>query len=182
MNKIIYLVKYYFYKVIGKTTKYLDLRNVFLRSRGAKIGENSRIFSEIGGAEPFLIEIGNESVIATGVQFITHDNAIGMYMGDKATDIFGKIVIGNHSFIGANSIILPGVTLGENTIVGAGSVVTKSFKEGNVVIAGNPAKIITTTENYVEKNKDLAIDVAGLSFAQKKNRLLVDEKHKILEK
>lgn len=38
-----------------------------------------------------------------------------------------------------NSVILPGVVLGNNTIVGAGSIVTKSFIEGNCIIAGNPA-------------------------------------------
>lgn len=41
-----------------------------------------------------------------------------------------------------NSVILPGVVLGEHTVVGAGSIVTKSFSEGYCVIAGNPAKII----------------------------------------
>ena len=41
-----------------------------------------------------------------------------------------------------NSMILPGVELGPRTVVGAGSVVTKSFPEGDCVIAGNPAKII----------------------------------------
>jgi len=41
-----------------------------------------------------------------------------------------------------NSIILPGVLLGEKTIVGAGSVVTKSFPDGNCIVAGNPAKVI----------------------------------------
>ena len=41
-----------------------------------------------------------------------------------------------------NSVILPGVTVGTRTIVGAGSVVTKSFPEGNCVVAGNPAKKI----------------------------------------
>lgn len=41
-----------------------------------------------------------------------------------------------------NAIVLPGVVLGKGTIVGAGSVVTKSFEEGNCVIAGNPANII----------------------------------------
>ena len=45
-----------------------------------------------------------------------------------------------------NAVILPGVTLGDHTIVGAGSIVTKSFPEGYVVIAGNPAKIIRTLE------------------------------------
>ena len=41
-----------------------------------------------------------------------------------------------------NSVILPGVTLGNHTIVGAGSVVTKSFDEGYCIIAGNPARIV----------------------------------------
>lgn len=52
------------------------------------------------------------------------------------------IIIGSNSWIGMNSILLPGVRLRKNTIVGAGSVVTKSFKESNIIIAGNPAKII----------------------------------------
>ena len=56
---------------------------------------------------------------------------------------FGKdVIIGERSWIGMNSMILPGVELGEKTIVGAGSVVTKSFKGGYCVIAGNPARLI----------------------------------------
>ncbi|WP_209309647.1 DapH/DapD/GlmU-related protein [Tamlana crocina] len=48
--------------------------------------------------------------------------------------------------IGGNSTICPGVTLGNNVVVGAGSVVTKSFPN-DVVIAGNPAKIIKSIDN-----------------------------------
>ena len=55
-------------------------------------------------------------------------------------DTFGAISIGNNCFIGANSVILLGVTLADNIVVAAGSVVTKSFFENNIIIGGNPAK------------------------------------------
>lgn len=105
-----------------------------------------------------------------------------MHMGTEATDVFGKIHIHRNSFIGTNSTILPSVVIGENTIVGAGSIVTKSFSEGNVVIGGNPAKIITTTENYVNKNRYKALDVAGLSFVAKKDKILNSVENKLLKK
>ena len=49
--------------------------------------------------------------------------------------------IGDRCWIGANSIILPGVTIGNNVVIGAGSVVTKDIPD-NVVAVGSPAKII----------------------------------------
>lgn len=52
-----------------------------------------------------------------------------------------RIIIGNGCFIGANSILLKGTELGENCIIGAGSVVCGKFPD-NVIIAGNPAKIV----------------------------------------
>ena len=61
------------------------------------------------------------------------------------------IKIGKYCWIGANSIILPKVILGDHTIVAAGSVVTKSFKEGNCIIAGVPAKKIKKIDEYKGK-------------------------------
>lgn len=52
-----------------------------------------------------------------------------------------RVIIKRGAWIGANSIILPGVEIGENTVIGAGSIVTKSLPKG-VVAAGNPARII----------------------------------------
>lgn len=87
------------------------------------------------------------------------------------TDAFGRIVIGNNSFIGAGSIILPGVTIGDNCIVAAGSIVTKSLGN-NVVIGGNPAKIISTIDEYKDKISDKSFNVNGMTFVQKRNHIL----------
>lgn len=58
----------------------------------------------------------------------------------------GKPVhIGENSWCGAGVTILPGVVIGKDVIVGAGSVVTKEFPD-NLIIAGDPAKIIRTFE------------------------------------
>lgn len=51
------------------------------------------------------------------------------------------IHIGNNVWIGAGSIVLPGVTIGDNTVIGAGSVVTKDIPAG-VVAVGNPCRIL----------------------------------------
>lgn len=60
----------------------------------------------------------------------------------------GPVVIGNNCWLGANSVILPEVELGEHTVVAAGSVVTKSFKEGNQVLAGVPARVVKRLHEY----------------------------------
>lgn len=61
------------------------------------------------------------------------------------------IIIRKNSWIATGAIILPEVELGEHTVVAAGSVVTKSFPEGNQLIAGNPAKVIKKLDKYCEK-------------------------------
>lgn len=53
----------------------------------------------------------------------------------------GKVLIKSGSFIGINSVIMPGVTIGKNSVVGASSVVTKDIPDYSIAI-GNPAKVI----------------------------------------
>lgn len=86
------------------------------------------------------IRIGEGTIWAPNVVIVSanHD----MSKSDKSWAPGAEVQIGKNCWLGANCVILPGVKLGDNTVVGAGAVVTKSFVEGNVVIAGNPANKI----------------------------------------
>ena len=85
------------------------------------------------------IYIGKGTWIAQNVGIITTNHKLS----NPDEHVMAKdVVIGEHCWIGMNAVILPGVTLGAHTVVGAGSVVTKSFPEGNCLIAGNPARLI----------------------------------------
>jgi acetyltransferase-like isoleucine patch superfamily enzyme len=89
------------------------------------------------------IYIGRGSYIAPNVGLITQNHVSGS--PERHNEAF-DIHIGDSCWIGMNSIILPGVMLGSRTTVAAGSVVTKSFTEGRVVVAGNPARVVRHLE------------------------------------
>ena len=62
-----------------------------------------------------------------------------------------------------------GVELADDTIVGAGSVVTHSVKTPGMVIAGNPAHVICSVEDYMRKNEPLSVNVEKMSWVQVRN-------------
>lgn len=122
-----------------------------LRSYGVQIGENCYIgLKHIDIGHGFLITIGN-NVTVSSARILTHDASTKRFLGYSKV---GRVQIDDNSFIGAGAIILPGVHIGKNVIVGAGSVVTKDIPDG-VVVAGNPAHIICSTDDYIEKNRAL---------------------------
>ena len=162
-----YFFNYFIYLLCGRKD---EIMIKFYRRKNISIGENCNIYSNICTPEAYLIEIGNNVTIAPGCRFITHDNSVSKVIPD-VTDVFGKIVIEDNVFIGANSILLPGIRIGGNSIIAAGSVVTKSVPIG-VVVAGNPAKIICTIEEYVAKVTNYAINTKGLNFQEKRQKIL----------
>lgn len=120
-----------------------------LEKRGLKVGKNFSKQKEcfLDPNHCFLIEIGDNVTFSNRVTLLAHD-ASSKKLIQKTK--FGKIIIHNNVFVGANVTILPNVEIGENTIIGAGSVVTKNI-EPNKIVAGNPAKVIDTVESYREK-------------------------------
>ena len=118
---------------------------------GMKVGKN---FNRLNGVilDPshcWLIEIGNNVTIAPRVHILCHDASTKYYL--DYTKI-GRVTIGDNVFIGAETVVMPGVTIGSNVIIGANSTVIHDVPE-NSVVAGVPAKVIYTLEEYLSKEK-----------------------------
>lgn len=94
------------------------------------------------------IVLGDNVWIGPRVSIISMDHNLLNYNHYKVEK---PVVIGRDSLLTTNSIILPGVELGPHTVVAAGAVVTKSFPEGNQVLAGNPAKVVKQLSSYAEE-------------------------------
>lgn len=121
-----------------------------LRKLGAKVGEDVQIWTDkIDKGHAFLLEIGDRVTISDA-RILLHDASTKRFIGYSKV---GRVVIGNDVFIGADSVILPGVTIGSNVVVGAATVVTKDIPD-NCVVVGNPGRIISSTKDFVEKNRE----------------------------
>lgn len=140
-----------FHRILVKLglKKPIDYNSIeFLRSRGVKIGENVNLINTtIDWSHGFLVSIGSR-VTLTGVKILTHDGSTQIPLGVSHV---GKVTIGDEVFIGHGTIILPNVRVGSRVVVGAGSVVTKDIPD-NSVAAGNPARVIGTYDDFLEKH------------------------------
>jgi maltose O-acetyltransferase len=149
---------------------FLSLMPPFIRSIGfrmmlSRVGKHSFFDYGLYFKFPWLVEIGSNVAINRGAQFFPgYKEKNKITIGDRvyiapnvcfyasghdvqnpSQIIGGDIVIGDNVWIGANAIILPGISIGANCVIGAGSVVTRSIPE-NSVAAGNPARVLKTKE------------------------------------
>lgn len=117
----------------------------------------------IDETRPWLLKIGDNVRITHGVQILTHDYSKSVLQTRYGENIGegGETVIGNNVFIGMNSVILMGAHIGNNVIVGAGSVVHGAIPD-DVVVAGNPARVICTLEEHLQKRRSRTVDEALL--------------------
>lgn len=119
---------------------------------GMKVGKNFRRLNGVilDPSHCWLIDIGDNVTLAPRVHILCHDASTKQFL--NYTKI-GKVKIGNNVFVGTESVILPNVKVGNNVIVGANSTISKDIPD-NVVAAGNPAKVICSLEEYLERHKE----------------------------
>lgn len=160
-------------EIIKRLYKLFASPEKYARHIGVKLGEGGFISTKNFPTEPYLITIGNYVRIAKGTSFFTHGGVWSLrhkYNNHKI-DNFGKISIGDYSYIGENCMIMAGVTIGNNCIVGGGSVVTRSVPDG-CMVAGNPAKFIGYTDEFYNRVKDnTALCCKGMSRKEKREYL-----------
>lgn len=114
----------------------------FLASgKDIEIGDNSGIGLSCRVTGP--LSIGDDVMMAPGVMIFTQNHETSdltrpmrLQTAEKL-----KVTIGNDVWIGANALILPGITVGSGVIIAAGAVVTKDVPD-YAVVGGNPARII----------------------------------------
>ena len=122
-------------------------RRFLFRLTGVRIGRGGFIGMS-GYMEDYLpqnVVIEDQATISFGVTFIAH----GVKTGKTNDEKF--IVIRHGAYVGAASVLLPGIEIGEGAVVGAGSVVTKNVPPG-AVVAGTPARVLRYKDGYASQS------------------------------
>lgn len=134
---------------LARYTPFLGMKNwlyrTFLRM---KVGEQTSfaLMVMLDVMFPEKISVGRNTVIGYNTTILAHEYLIKEYR-------LGEVVIGDEVMIGANSIIMPGVTIGNGAIISAGTLVHKDVPPG-CFVGGNPMRIIYTKEQLAERWAD----------------------------
>ncbi|GAA4833476.1 maltose acetyltransferase domain-containing protein [Paenibacillus vulneris] len=91
------------------------------------------------------VRIGENCFIAPGVHIYTATHPLNPFERVSGAEFGKPVTIGNNVWIGGRAVINPGVTIGDNVVIASGAIVTKDVPS-NVVVGGNPAKVIKTID------------------------------------
>lgn len=112
-------------------------------SYGSNVFLKGRFYANYGMSivDDMPIYIGNRVMFGPNVTLSATGHPVYTEYRLRGAHFSLPITIGDHVWVGANSVILPGVTIGENTVIGAGSVVTKDIP-ANVIAMGVPCRVV----------------------------------------
>lgn len=130
-------------KILGSTGEKIHVQSPFYCDYGVNISVGENFFANYGCIilDVNKVTIGKNCMIAPNVCIFSATHPVRAEERYNGVELGKPVTIGDNCWIGGGAIINPGVTLGDNVVVASGAVVTKSFGD-NVVIGGNPAKII----------------------------------------
>lgn len=130
-------------KLFGKTGNAINVQSPFYCDYGFNIEVGDNFFANYGCIilDVNKVKIGKNCFLAPNVGIYSATHPIRAEERYNGVEYGFPITIGDNCWIGGGAVICPGVTIGDNVVVGAGSVVAKDIPS-NVVVAGNPAKII----------------------------------------
>jgi maltose O-acetyltransferase len=134
-------------ELFGSTEKNLFIEPTFRCDYGYNIhvGENFYANFDCVFLDVCEIRIGDNCFIAPGVQIYTATHPLNPTERISGAEFGIPVIIGNNVWVGGRAVINPGVKIGNNVVIASGSVVTKAVPD-NVVVGGNPAKIIKQIE------------------------------------
>ncbi|PST85456.1 sugar O-acetyltransferase [Photobacterium sp. NCIMB 13483] len=104
------------------------------------LGRNVYVNFNLTLVDDTHIYIGNDVMIGPNVTIATAGHPIDPLRRQQVTQFNIPVTIGNNVWIGAQCVILPGISIGDNTVIGAGSIVTRDIPS-NVVAMGNPCNV-----------------------------------------
>lgn len=129
--------------ILGDCGDHVFIENPVYMSYGTHVhlGEHFYANFNLVIVDDMDVYIGDRVMIGPNVTICTTGHPVYPLYREMVAHYSLPIHIGNNVWIGANSVVLPGVTIGDNTVIGAGSIVTRDIP-ANVVAVGNPCRVM----------------------------------------
>lgn len=143
------VVKNFIVIQMARYTPFLGMKNWLYRTfLNMKVGDQTAfaLMVMVDIMFPEKIKVGYNTVIGYNTTILAHEYLIDEYR-------LGEVIIGDEVLIGANTTILPGITIGDRAVVSAGTLVNKDVPPGSFV-GGNPMKVIYTKEQMAQREAE----------------------------
>ncbi|MCI1592876.1 MULTISPECIES: sugar O-acetyltransferase [Heyndrickxia] len=130
-------------ELLGSTGEniYMEPNIRFDYGYNTHVGENFFANFDCTILDVCKVQVGDNCMFGPGVHIYTATHPLNPIERNSGKEYAKPITIGNNVWVGGSAVINPGVTIGDNVVIASGAVVTKDVPD-NVVVGGNPAKVI----------------------------------------